>query len=201
MSNYNAAATPLETGAKLKKETYDKFLSVTLYKQIIGSLRYLCNARPNICQSVELLNRIMEKPQECHFTAVKRVMRYIKGMIDHDVLMPRWKKTNTYAEVYGYTDSDFSGDQDEKKSTANYIFMIESASISWSSRKQRIMALPSCEVEYMDVSYATCQVAWIEMLLEDLKIMEPRKMKLFINNKSVIDLTNHLACHGQCKHI
>lgn len=62
MRNYNAAATPLEIGAKLKKETTDKFVSVTLYKQIIGSLKYLCNTRPYISQSVGLLSRFMEKP-------------------------------------------------------------------------------------------------------------------------------------------
>ena len=201
MSNCNAAATPLETGAKLKKETDDKFVSATLYKQIIGSLRYLCNTRPDICQSVGLLSRFMEKPQECHLTAVKRVLRYIKGTIDHGVLMPKKKKNGSDAEVYGYTDSDFSGDQDEKKSTAGHIFMIEGAPISWSSRKQSIVALSSCEAEYVAASYAACQAAWIEMLLEELKIMEPKKIKLFVDNKSAINLANHPMSHGRSKHI
>lgn len=64
----------------------------------------------------------MEKPHECHLIIVKRVLRYIKGKIDHGVLMPRQKDTITNVEVHGYTDSDFSGDQDEKKSTTCYIF-------------------------------------------------------------------------------
>ena len=66
MSNCNEAVTPLETRAKLKKESNDEFVNSTLYKQIIGFLRYLCNTRPDICQSVGLLSRFMEKPQECH---------------------------------------------------------------------------------------------------------------------------------------
>ena len=49
MSNCKEAVTPLETGSKLKKETNDEFVSSTLYKQIIGSLRYLCITRPDIC--------------------------------------------------------------------------------------------------------------------------------------------------------
>lgn len=76
----------------------------------------------------------MEKPQECHLTTVNRVFRYIKGIIDHGVLMSGKKKTNIDAKVYGYTNPNFSGDQDEKK-TACYIFMIGGAPISWSSRK------------------------------------------------------------------
>ncbi|XP_050909768.1 secreted RxLR effector protein 161-like [Lathyrus oleraceus] len=138
----------------------------------------------------------MEKPQEYHLAAVKRGLRYIKGKIDQSVMMRRQTKTNTKVEVYGYTNSYFSGDQDEKKSTTGYIFMIEGASISWSSRKQNIVALSSCEVEYVAASYASCQTTWIEILLEALKIMEPRKMKLFVDNKSVIDLGNHPICHG-----
>lgn len=154
MRKYNATTTPLETREKLKKETYDEFVSAIIYKQIIGSLRYIFNIRPDICQSVRLLRRFMEKPQECHLTTVKRVLRYIKFMIGHGVLMPIRKKTNPDTEVCGYTDSDFSGYQDKKKSTGDYIFMMEGASISWSSRKQSIMDLLSCEVEYVVALYA-----------------------------------------------
>lgn len=97
MRNYNSVATPLETGAKLRKETNDEVFSVTLYKQISGSLRYIFNTRSDICQSVILLSRFIEKPQEFHLTTVKRVLRYIKVTIDHGVLMPKKKKTNTDA--------------------------------------------------------------------------------------------------------
>lgn len=62
MSNCNAVVTPLDTGAKLRKDTNDEFVSETLYRQIIGSLRYICNTRPNICLSVGLLSKFMEKP-------------------------------------------------------------------------------------------------------------------------------------------
>lgn len=139
----------------------------------------------------------MEKPQECHLTVVKRLLRYIKGTNYHGVLMPRQKKTNTNVEVCGYTDTNLSGDQDEKKSNADYIFMIEGALISLSSRKKNIVALSSCKAEYVVISYAT----WIEMLLEELKLMEPMKMKLFVENKSSIDMENHLVCQGRSKHI
>lgn len=63
------------------------------------------------------------------------------------------------------------------------------------------MDLSSCEAEYVVVSYTTYKVAWIEMLLEELKIMEPNKRKMFVDNKSAIYLENHLVCHGQSKHI
>ena len=78
--------------------------------------------------------------------------------------------------------------------------MIKGAPISWSSRKQSIVALSSCEAEYVVASFATRQAAWIKTLPEELKIMES-KMKLFVDNKSSINFANHPVCHGRSKHI
>lgn len=72
----------------------------------------------------------MEKLKECHLIVVKRVLRYTKGAINRGVLMLMRKNTGSSAEVHGYTDSDFSGDQDERKSIVGYIFMIEGTPIS-----------------------------------------------------------------------
>lgn len=143
----------------------------------------------------------MEKQQECHITVVKRVLRYIKDTIDHSVLRPRQKNTNTNAEVHEYIDSYFSGDQNEKNSTIDYLFIIGGTLISWSSRKQVRVALSSCEVEYVTTSYATCQALWIKMLLEELKITKPKKMNLFVDNKLAIDLANHPMCYDMSKNI
>ncbi|XP_058750756.1 secreted RxLR effector protein 161-like [Vicia villosa] len=140
----------------------------------------------------------MEKLQECHLRAVKRVLRYIKGTIDHGVLMPEQKNTITNGEIRGYTNSYFCGDQDEKKSNASLIFMIGGAPISWRLRQKIIVTLSSFEAKYVVASYATYQALWIEILLEELKIMEPKKMKMFVDNKSAIDLATHPMCHGRC---
>lgn len=119
------------------------------------------------------------------------MLRYKKGTIDHGELMLRQKNTSTDAEIHGYTYSDFSRNQEAKKSIADYIFMIGGDLISWSSRKQSLVVLSSCEVEYVVASYVACQAVWRDMLLEELKIIEPKKMKLFVDNKSAIDLKNH----------
>lgn len=91
--------------------------------------------QPNICQSVRLISRFLEKPRECHLIPAKRVLMYIKDTIDHSVLMPRQENTSMNALVYGYTDSNFSEDQDDNKSITCYLFMINGATTSWSSRK------------------------------------------------------------------
>lgn len=73
--------------------------------------------------------------------------------------------------------------------------------ISLSSRKKRILALSSCKVGSIRVSNEACQALWIETLLDELKVMELKKMKLFVDDKSTIDLSNHLIYHGRSKHI
>jgi hypothetical protein len=81
------------------------------------------------------------------------------------------------------------GEQDDRKSTAGYLFMIGNAHISWCSKKQGIVALSSCEAN------------WIEMLLSELKAVEATKLKLPVDNMSAIDLANNPVSHGRSKHI
>ena len=200
MANCNPAITPMETGLKLSRESPGELVDATLYKQIIGSLRYLCNTRPDISHSVGLLSRFMEQPRSCHLLAVKRILRFIRGTTDHGVLMPSEKNLKKI-EVLGYSDSDWGGDVDDKKSTAGYLFMIRKALICWSSKKQDVVALSSCEAEYVAASYAACQAMWIKMLLEEMRICDSTKVKLLIDNKSAIDLAKHPVSHGRSKHI
>jgi hypothetical protein len=133
MVNCNAVITPMETGSKLSRNSTDELVDATLYKQIIGSLRYLCNTRYDISHSVGLVSRFMEQPRTCHLIAAKRIMRYIKGTIDHGVLMPSQNSTNRKISVLEYSDSDWGGDQDDKKNTAGYLFMLGGALICLSS--------------------------------------------------------------------
>ena len=84
-------------------------------KQIVGSLRYLCNTRPDIAYCVGLINRFMEKPKTPHFLAAKRIPRYVKGTLDLGILYP-YNQNNIKGEVFDYSDSDWCGDKDDRKS-------------------------------------------------------------------------------------
>ena len=79
MSTCNPCATPMELKLKLLKEGTTPSVDATAYRSIIGSLRYLCNSRPDLAFAVGYLNRFMEAPREEHMAAVKRVLRYVAG--------------------------------------------------------------------------------------------------------------------------
>jgi hypothetical protein len=95
----------------------------------------------------------MEKPTQEHLGVVKRIIRYIAGTIRYGIQYGReeeWK-------LVGYSDSDLSGDVDTSKSTSGIIFFLGYSPVSWQSQKQKVVALSSCEAEYIAVATAACQ--------------------------------------------
>lgn len=89
----------------------------------------------------------------------------------------------------------------ERKSTSGYIFFLNEAPISWCSKKQSVVALSSCEVEYIARCYGACQSIWLKELLSELKIMKESAVKLRMDNISAINLAKNPIRHGRSKHI
>jgi hypothetical protein len=120
--------------------------------------------RPNILYGVGLVSRYMETPREFHWLTTKRILRYIKGTLNFGIFYTYGKN----AELVGSSDSDWGGDQDERKSTMGHVFYLGSIAFSWTSKKQAIIALSSCEAEYVAISSTICEVIWLRNLLESL---------------------------------
>ena len=200
MNNSKPVTTPIDTGTKLIKEGVEEPVDATLFKQIVGSLRYLCHTRPDITYGVGLISRFMEKPMTSHLVAAKRILRYVKGTEGLGILYRTGIDTPD-AELYGYSDSDWSGDVNDRKSTAAYVFMYGNAPFSWCSKKQAVVALSSCEAEYIAASMAACQAQWLCMLMQELGLKSDDKVRIMLDSKSAIDLAKHPVAHGRSKHI
>ncbi|XP_019460108.1 PREDICTED: uncharacterized protein LOC109359870 [Lupinus angustifolius] len=118
MLEWNPASSPVETSHTLRKEdTKDESVDSTLYRQMIGSLRYICNSRPDLAYGVGLVSRYMEHPKYSHMQALKRILGYLKGSLDYGVMFPT-NKSRELSTIYGYTDVDWCGDKDDRKSTS-----------------------------------------------------------------------------------
>ena len=128
MKNCNSVSTPTDLGLKLVKEGAGKTVDATLYKQIVGSLMYLTSTRPDIMYVVSLISRYMEHPTETHLNAAKRIFRYLKGTADYGI----WYKKDRNSSLVGFSDSDYAGDLDDRKSTSRLVFMLNSGVVSWS---------------------------------------------------------------------
>lgn len=200
MTDCNAATTPAETGLALSLRDEGEPVDETQYRQIVGSLRYLCNTRPDLAFSVGLISRFMQAPKTPHMMAAKRILRYIRGTINYGILLPN-TITSSNMELVGYTDSDWRRDNDDRKSTAGYIFLLGNALVSWSSKKQDPVALSTCEAEYIAASMCSCQGLWLRKLLKEMKIQKNEAINILVDNKSAISLAKNPIDHGGSKHI
>jgi hypothetical protein len=126
MGQCNSVKNPIIPGFKLTRDEGGVQVDSTLYKQMVGSLMYLTATRPDLMFAVSLISRYMEHPTESHFMAAKRILRYIKGT----TIFGMFYKKGGVAELFGYTDSDYAGDQNDRKSTSGYVFMMNSTAVS-----------------------------------------------------------------------
>ncbi|XP_073222576.1 secreted RxLR effector protein 161-like [Cicer arietinum] len=139
-------STLTEAGMVLSKEGIKEMIDPTIFKQIVGSLRY------------------MEKPTTSYNMAAKRILRNIKETIELGLLYP----TNTNgdeAELVGFIDAYWCGDKDDRISITGDVSMINNSPISWCSKKQNIVALSTCEAQYVVASMGVCQAIWLAEIM------------------------------------
>eukprot|EP00253_Pinus_taeda_P005166 PITA_05166 len=136
--------TPLPGGWRKDDATLGE-VDATVYRQLVGSLIYLVNTRPDICYVVNQLSQAMVKPTNLFWKARKHVLRYLRGTSGYGL----WYRQEDEVKLCGFTDADWAGSPMGRKSTSGGVFNIGSTSISWYSRKQRSVALSSAEAEYM----------------------------------------------------
>ena len=162
MAKCKTCMTPMEERLKLMKDSTAAKVDATLYRSIVGGLRYLVHTRPDIAFVVGYLNRFMEDPREDHWAAVKRLLRYVKGTVNHGIIFP--KTGGSRLQLTVFSDADMAGDIDRRRSTSGVLVFLGSAPISWLSLKQKMVALSTCEAEYVAAATAACQVVWLRRL-------------------------------------
>jgi hypothetical protein len=141
----------------------------------------------------------MEKPASDHLAAVKHILRYVKGTQSFGCFFR--KKREAPMQLCGYSDSDHAGDVDDRKSTPGVIFYLNSSPVSWTSQKQKVVALSSCEAEYVAAASAACQGVWLRRLLASLTGVEAEQVTLKVDNESAIALIKNPVHHDRTKHI
>jgi len=198
MAGCNPSQIPMEPRIKLSKTRTAPPVDPTEFRRIVGSLRYLVNSRPDLAFSVGYVSRFAAAPTTEHFTAVKRVLRYIAGTIHYGC---HYKRKSGADRLVGFSDSDLAGDVDTWRSTTGILFFLGNNIITWQSQKQKVVALSSCEAEYIAATTATWQGIWLVRLLGELRGEEPGATILKIDNQSAILLSKNPVFHDRSKHI
>ncbi len=199
MEDAKSVKTPVDTCTKLVKGTEDeeKF-DQKMYQSAVGSLMYLSvGTRPDITYAVNNVAKFSSRPNTQHWIGVKRIMRYLKGTTKFGLLYSK----ETSSKCVGYSDSDWGGDLDDRKSTSGYFFQIGSCPVSWRSKKQSCVALSTAEAEYMALASAGQEAVWMRLLISELCASSVEELIDYEDNQSAIQIAKNPQFHRRTKHI
>ena len=195
--------TPMRTNLKLSKNDGP---SRTLdfqrrYQSKVGALNYaMVVTRPDIAEAVGVVSRFCANPTEQHMKAVDDIYAYLKYTPN---LGLHFKRNCPDRELHAYVDADWAGCPDTRRSTTGYVIKLAGSPISWSSRRQRTVAMSTCEAEYIAGYKATQEIIWIQNMIYDLRItdLEVTSTPLLIDNNAALKLTRNPELHDRTKHI
>ena len=188
---------PIVPGVRLMKDEEGAKVNATMYKQLVGSLMHLIATRPDLMYVVSLISKFMASPTELYLQAAKKVLRYLKGIVDLEVFY----RMESNGELIAYTDSDYAGNVDDRKNTNGYVFLISEGVVSWSLKKQHVVALSTTETEFMAATSCAYQGVWMRRVLEKLGHSQGKCTTMLCDNSSTIKLSKNLVMHGRSKHI
>ena len=202
MQDCKPVTTPVDASVKLQKATdEDELVDQQLFQSAIGRLMYLslCT-RPDIAYAIGNLVKFCAKPTKVHWTALKRVLRYLKGTTNHGILYQR-QETTPESELIGFADADWAGDVTDRRSTSGYVFCLSGGAISWRSKKQDCVALSTAEAEYVALSSAGQESVWLRKLTAELGQVSSHPTTIYEDNQSAISMCKNPQYHGRAKHI
>ena len=158
MVDCKPVTTPMELDFKKLSDSVagPVLRNATEYQQLVGALMFLVNSHPDICFPVNMLSQHMVEPHHIHWIGAKNLLRYLRGTITYGL---RYNVEDV--RPFGYTDVDWAGNVEDRKSTSGCCFSLGSASISWMSRKQKSVALSIAEAEYIAASMASYEAVWL----------------------------------------
>ncbi|KAG9442739.1 hypothetical protein H6P81_018593 [Aristolochia fimbriata] len=196
LEDAKGARTPMSTTDRVSKDENGRSVDPTLYRSMIGSLLYLTTSGPDICYSVGLCARFQSSPKELHVKSVKRIIRYVKNTINLGI----WYAVNSSNVLAGYSDADWAGDADDRKSTSGGCFYLGTNLVSWYSKKQNSISLSTAEAEYIAAGSCCAQLLWMKQMLADYGVPSG-VLTVYCDNTSAINISKNPVQHSRMKHI
>ena len=164
MSTCKPCSTPVDLHSKLSTDG-PPVDDATQYRSLAGALQYLTFTQPDIAFAVQQICLYMHDPREPHLAALKRILRYLQGTLSLGLTMRR----SSPADLVVYTDADWAGYPDTRRSTSGYAVFLGDNLVSWSSKRQHTVSRSSAEAEYRAVANGVAEATWLRQLLLELR--------------------------------
>jgi len=139
----------------------------------------------------------MHDPRETHLAALKRILRYVRGTLHLGLVLRPCQQE----DLVVYSDADWAGCPDTRKSTSGYAVFLGDNLISWSSKRQNTVSRSSAEAEYRAVANAVAEASWLRQLLSELHSPLRRATLVYCDNISAVYMTSNPVQHQRTKHI
>ncbi|GJU72852.1 ribonuclease H-like domain-containing protein [Tanacetum coccineum] len=196
MQNCNPCRTPVDTESKLGSDG-DPVSDPTLYRSLAGALQYLTFTRPDLSYAVQQVCLYMHDPRDPHFTALKRILRYVRGTLDYGLQL----HVSSTTQLTAYTDADWAGCPVTRRSTSGYCVFLGDNLLSWSAKRQVTLSRSSAEAEYRGVANVVAETAWIRNLLCELHTPLFTATLVYCDNVSAVYMSANPVQHQRTKHI
>jgi hypothetical protein len=197
MASCKPSATPVDTKQKLNTTAGTSYDNPTLYRSLAGALQYLTFTRPDISYAVQQVCLHMHAPCIDHMLSLKRILRYVQGTLHYGLhLYP-----SPIEKLISYTDADWGGCPDTRRSTSGYCVFLGDNLISWSSKRQPTLSRSSAEAEYRGVANVVSESCWLRNLLLELHFPLSLATLVYCDNVSAIYLSGNPVQHQRTKHI
>lgn len=196
MLNCKIASTPIEQNHHVRADSGEP-VDKHRYQRLVGRLIYLSHTRPDIAYAVSVVSRYMHDPRTCHMDAVIRILRYLKGCPGKGILF----SNHANLKIEGFTDADWAGNLDDRKSTSGYCVFVGNNLVSWRSKKQSVVARSTAEAEFRSMASGLCEMMWLRILLSELRLFDGESIYLYCDNQAAINMVHNPVHHDRTKHI
>jgi hypothetical protein len=198
-STAKTRSIPLDVNVRLSREGDDVMQDNALYAEVLGMLMYLANGtRPDLSFAVGALARFMAAPRQEHWRRLIGVVRYVKGTVNYGIKFDG----NALGQLVGYSDADFGGDPDKRRSTTGYVFMLAGGAVSWASKLQPTVAASTTEAEYMAAAHAAKEALWLKKLLICFgQGSQNVPIQMHADNQAALAIMKNPTSHQRAKHI
>nr|GEY86925.1 ribonuclease H-like domain-containing protein [Tanacetum cinerariifolium] len=196
MVNCNSSRTPVDSESKLGADG-DPISDLTLYRSLAGSLQYPIFTRPDISYVVQQVCLYMHDLREPHFSALKRVLRYVHGTLEYGLQL----FSSSTTDLVAYSNVDWAGCPTTRRSTFSYCVFLGNNLLFWSVKRQPTLSRSSAEAEYHGVANAVAETCWLRNLLRELHTSLSSATLVYCDNVSVVYLSSNPVQHQHMKHI